>query len=121
MQLQSLTDVELRDHAMLFVARLRSFQTSADEAREEVLDKTLPGWSDEARASGFRRATQSLQHQHQQTQQDFDSEFRSDAVALQRELMARLGIPVRHDGEKLEPLHYDAANYLEELARKLVP
>lgn len=121
MPLQSLTDAELRDHAMLFIARLRSFQTSTDRARDAVLDKTLPGWSDEARVSGFRRTTQSLQSQHEQTQDDFNSDFSSEAVALQRELMARLGIPVRRDGETLEPLRYDAADYLEELVRKLVP
>lgn len=121
MHIQSLTDVELRDHAMLFVARLRSFQAGVDGARDAILDKTLPGWSDQARASGFRQNTQSLQLQHQQTQDEFNSEFSDDAIALQTELMARLGIPVRHNGEKLEPLHYDAGNYLEELARKLAP
>jgi hypothetical protein len=120
MHLQSLKDVELCDQVMLFVARLRSFQASVNQAREDVLDKTLPGWSDEARASGFRQTTQTLQSQHQQMQDQFDSEFSADAVALQRELMARLGIPVRHDGEKLEPLRRDSADYLEELARKLV-
>jgi hypothetical protein len=119
--LQSLTDGELRDHAMLFIARLRSFQTSTDRARADVLDKTLPGLSVEAQASGFRRTTRSLQSQHAQAQDDFDSSFSSQAASLQRELMARLGIPVRRDGEKLEPLRYDAADYLEELARKLVP
>lgn len=121
MSLKSLTDIELRDRAMLFVARLRSFQTSADRVRTEALDKTLPGWSEEARASGFRRTTQSLQYQHEQTQEDFNADFSSEAAALQQELMARLGIPVRRDGEKLQPLRYDAADYLEELVRKLVP
>ncbi|HEX3097566.1 MAG TPA: hypothetical protein VHQ02_07605 [Usitatibacter sp.] len=121
MPLQALTDIELRDHAMLFIARLRGFQTQTDHARAEVLDKTLPGWSDEARASGFRRTTRSLQSQHEQTQEDFHSDFSSEAASIQRELLARLGIPVRHDGEKLEALRYDAADYLEELVRKLVP
>ena len=106
---------------MALVARLRSFQISADKARQDVLDETLPGWSDEARETGFRRITRSLQEQHQQTQRDFNSDFMSEAVALQKELMARLGIAVRRDGEKLERLRYDAASYLEELARKLVP
>ncbi len=120
MHLQSLTNGELHAYAMRFIGRLRSFQTNVDRARDDTLDKTLPGWSDEARARGFRQTTQSLQNQHQKTQDDFDSDFSSEAAALQSELMARLGIPVRNDGEALEPLRYDAADYLEELAGKLV-
>jgi len=105
---------------MRFIGQLRSFQVSADKARGETLEKTLPGWSDEARARGFRQTTRSLQTQHQKTQDDFDADFSSGARDLQRELMARLGIPVRHDGESLEPLRYDAADYLEELVRSLM-
>lgn len=113
--------MELRDRTLRLVARLSTFQARADQARNELLDKTLPGWSEEARVSGFRQATQSLRQQHEQTQVDFEADFRTEADSLRRELMARLGIPVRHDGEALPPLHYDAAAYLEELALKLAP
>ena len=92
---------------------------NADEGRDAVLDRTLPGWSDEARAAAFQRMTLVLQNLHENVQKDFKSDFRGKALALQRELMARLGIAVRRDGVELAPLKYDAADYLEELAQRL--
>ena len=68
---------------------------------------------------GFLRTTQSLQSQHEWTQKNFNADFRLDATALEMELMARLGVPVRHDGKMLEALRYDSADYLEELANRL--
>jgi hypothetical protein len=44
----------------------------------------------------------------------------SDALALRQELMSRLGIASPLEGgDTLKPLRYDAADYLEELARSL--
>lgn len=119
MRLRSLTNVELRDRTLALAARLRRFQAGADGDRKVMLDRTLPGWTVEARAIGFRQTTLTLKEHHDKTQSTFKLSFRSQTLALQRELMARLGIPVRHDGEELAPLQYDAADYLEELARKL--
>ncbi|HEX4780683.1 MAG TPA: hypothetical protein VH301_08015 [Usitatibacter sp.] len=104
---------------MKFVSELRTFQATADEGREAILDKTLPGRSDEARGIAFQRVTLVLKNLHENVQKDFKSDFRGEALALQRELMARLGIAVRRDGVELAPLKYDAADYLEELARRL--
>jgi len=118
---QTLTDSQLRERTLELAARLREFQTTADEGRSAVLNKTLPGWSGEARARGFTQITHSLQSHHSDVQRDFKSEFEAEALALERELMARLGIAVRRDGVTLSPLQYDAADYLEELARRLPP
>jgi hypothetical protein len=90
-----------------------------DHERSDVLEKTLPGWSDSARQAGFVQTTQSLQSHHADAQRDFKGEFEEEALALERELMARLGISVRRDGVELAPLQYDAADYLEELAMRL--
>jgi len=121
LDLQSLTNAELRGVTLIFATRLRSFQTSTDDTRQAALEKTLPGWSDASRAIGFLRTTQSLQQQHERAQRDFNADFRLDATALETELMARLGIPVRHDGESMPALKYDSADYLEELAGRLSP
>ncbi len=121
LDLQALTNAELRGVTMLFVTRLRSFQTSTDDTRQASLEKTLPGWSDASRAIGFLRTTQSLQQQHERAQRDFNADYQVDATALEAELMARLGIPVRHDGESLPVLKYDSADYLEELVGYLSP
>jgi hypothetical protein len=102
-----------------FSAGLRAFQHAADEGRALVLDKTLPGWTQEAREMGFRKSTRDLQNHHHEVQSEFKADFEAEALSLERELMARLGIAVRHDGEPLVPLHYDAADYLEDLARRL--
>jgi len=120
-RIESLTDGQLRERTLELVTRLREFQERSDRERGVFLDKTLPGWSDEARKEGFKQTTQSLQSHHWDIQQHFGVEFKPEAVALQRELMARLGICVRRDGEELAPLQYDAADYLEELARRLPP
>ena len=121
LDLQCLTNAELRGVTMIFVTRLRSFQASTDGTRQASLEKTLPGWSDAARAIGFLRTTQSLQQQHERAQRDFNTDYRLDATALETELMARLGIPVRHDGASVPALKYDSSDYLEELAGRLSP
>ena len=118
-RLRSYTDSQLRERTLELVARLRAFQAGADQGRDNVLDKTLPGRSDEARAAAFRRITTVLRDLHENVQKDFKAGFRGEALALQRELMARLGIAVRRDGIELAPLQYDAADYLEELAQRL--
>ncbi|HEX4331316.1 MAG TPA: hypothetical protein VH040_04190 [Usitatibacter sp.] len=120
-RIESLTDGQLRESTLELVARLREFQERSDRERSVVLDRTLPGWSDAARKEGFRQTTQSLQSHHGDVQDHFGAEFKPEAMALQRELMARLGISVRRDGEDLAALQYDAADYLEELARRLPP
>ncbi len=122
MRLSSLTNGELRDRTLELAARLRTFQTGADESRSELLDRTLPGLTVEEQGRGFRQVTSSLQRHHEDTQSDFRARFESEALALQNELMSRLGIDVPRDGEEQLPhLRYDAAEYLEELARRLPP
>jgi hypothetical protein len=116
MSLQVLTNEELVQRTLKLAARLRIFQAGADEGRNELLDKTLPGWSEKSRASGFRRTTQSLQALHHEVQKDFASGFGEEARELQHELMFRLGIAPDADAP---PLHYDAADHLEQLARQL--
>jgi hypothetical protein len=110
------TNEALIERTLKLAARLRLFQAGADESRNELLDQTLPGWSEKSRASGFRRTTQSLQALHHEAQKGFAAGFSEEAQELQEELMFRLG--EIEDGE-LPPLHYDAADRLEQLARQL--
>jgi hypothetical protein len=120
MHLSSLTNAQLRDRTLALAARLRTFQEGADEGRNDLIDTTLPGWSHEEQGRAFRRITSSLQRHHEETQSDFRTGFMSDALALRQELMSRLGIASPLEGgDNLEPLRYDAADYLEELARSL--
>ena len=119
MPLQTLTDAELCQRTLDFCAGLRAFQHAADQGRDLVLDRTLPGWTREAREFGFRQSTRELQNHHHEVQSEFKAEFEAEALSLERELMARLGIAVRRDGEVLVPLRYNAADYLEELAQRL--
>ena len=120
MRLSGITNAQLRARTLKFAARLRAFQKGADEGRNEMLDKTLPGWSQEEQGKAFRQMSKSLRHHHDDTQSDFKTQFLAEALALQDEIMARLDmeVPAEHP---LAPIRYDAADYLEELARKLPP
>src|SRR5436309_13086843 len=94
-RIELLTDDQLRERTLDVAMRLRQFQQRCDEERSVVLDRTLPGWSDESRQEGFRQTTRSLQSHHGEVQEHFGAEFRSEVTALQRELMSRLGISDR--------------------------
>jgi hypothetical protein len=118
--IRRLSDGQLCERTFEFAAALRLFQIAADEGRAVVLDRTLPGWSLAAREEGFRQITRALQNHQHEVQSDFQQEFEAEALALEAELMARLGIAVRRDGVVLIPLRYNAADYLEELAQRLV-
>jgi hypothetical protein len=120
MKLRGITIAQLRARTLKFAARLRAFQKDADEGRNEMLDKTLPGWSREEQGKAFRQMSKDLRHHHDDTQGDFKAQYLAEALALQEEIMARLDmrVPPEHP---LAPLRYDAADYLEELARQLPP
>jgi len=118
--IRSLSDRQLCERTFEFAAALRLFQTAADAGRAIVLDRTLPGWSLQAREEGFRQTTRALKNHQHEVEKDFQQEFEAEALALEAELMARLGIAVRRDGVVLVPLRYNAADYLDELAQRLV-
>ncbi len=120
MTLRNITNAQLGARTLELAARLRAFQLGADECRNEMIDKTLPGWSREEQGKAFRQMSKSLRHHHDDTQSEFKAQFLAEALALQEEIMGRLDMKVPPE-HPLAPIRYDAADYLEELARKLPP